>query len=109
VFIFSDKKLHETKPDKQPVGYSKNNNIPFTHHEFPLKNGDTVYIFTDGYQDQLGGGKGKKFKISKLKELLLSIQPKTMLEQKQILETTINEWQGKEEQLDDILIIGLRF
>ncbi len=99
----------ETKADKQPVGFHIGAQKPFTHHEHKLEKGDTVYLFSDGYPDQFGGKKDKKFMMKNFKKLLLSIQDKTMNEQKTILETTMAEWKGDSEQVDDILVMGVRF
>ena len=99
----------ETKADKQPVGFHTTEQKPFTHHELKLEKGDAVYIFSDGYPDQFGGPKNKKFMMKNFKKLLLSIQDKTMNEQKTILETTMAEWKGDTEQVDDILVMGVRF
>ncbi|MFN3916577.1 MAG: two-component regulator propeller domain-containing protein [Flavobacteriales bacterium] len=101
------KTLYEIKSNKQPIG-KVDNPQPFTTHTIELKQGDTLYIFTDGYQDQFGGDKGKKFKASKLKELLLSIQHKTMEEQKGFLDQAFEDWRGNLEQIDDVCIIGVR-
>ena len=65
-------------------------------------------MLTDGYADQFGGPKGKKFKYRQLQQLVIDNSQLTMNEQKQILEKTLNEWQGNLEQVDDILIIGIR-
>ena len=73
-----------------------------------LRKGDIIYTFTDGYTDQFGGAKGKKFKHKALKELLLSIQKKSMEEQKLILNKTFEDWKGNLEQVDDVLVIGIR-
>ncbi|HIO72743.1 MAG TPA: hypothetical protein EYN38_06510, partial [Flavobacteriales bacterium] len=81
----------------------------FTHHEVQLEKGDSVYLFTDGYHDQFGGPKNKKFMMKNFKKLLLSIQDETMEKQKTILETTMAEWKGDIEQIDDILVMGVRF
>jgi tetratricopeptide (TPR) repeat protein/serine phosphatase RsbU (regulator of sigma subunit) len=99
--------LQEIKPDKQPIGKYADYK-PFTTHTVDLYKGDTIYIFTDGYADQFGGSKGKKFKYNKLKELLLSIQDKTMDEQSDILNRKFEEWKGNLEQVDDVCIIGVR-
>ena len=100
-------KLYEIKGDKQPIGQHPEEK-PFQNHKLHLKSGDIIYVFTDGYQDQFGGDKGKKFKASKLKELILSISDKEMNDQKNILHQTIQNWRGTLEQLDDICIIGVR-
>ena len=68
-----------------------------------------MYIFSDGYSDQFGGKRNKKFMMYNFKKLLLSIQDKTMNEQKTILETTMKKWKGDTEQIDDILVMGVRF
>jgi tetratricopeptide (TPR) repeat protein len=103
----TDYELLEIKPDKQPIGkYSDQK--PFTTHIIELQKGDTIYVFTDGYADQFGGPKGKKFKYAQLKELLLSIQAKTMDEQYQILNQKFEQWRGNLEQVDDVCVIGVR-
>jgi tetratricopeptide (TPR) repeat protein len=99
--------LVEIKPNKQPIG-KVDNPEPFDTHHFELQKGDTFYLFTDGYQDQFGGEKGKKFKASKLKELLLSTREQSMNEQRKILESTLDSWRGCLEQVDDVCIIGVR-
>jgi tetratricopeptide (TPR) repeat protein len=105
--IMTDYELLEIKADKQPIGkYAEPK--PFTTHTIELKKGDTIYTFTDGYADQFGGPKGKKFKYAQLKELLLSIQNKTMEEQSQILNLKFEEWKGNLEQVDDVCVIGVR-
>jgi serine phosphatase RsbU (regulator of sigma subunit) len=101
--------LTEIKADKQPIGafmgeYQK----PFTNNELEMQPGDVYYVFTDGYADQFGGERGKKFKSSQLKELLLSICTKSMAEQKKIVLDVFNAWKGELEQVDDVCIIGLR-
>ena len=73
-----------------------------------LNEGDTIYIFTDGYQDQFGGEKGKKFKAEQLKKLLLSIQNQDIDTQKEVINTTFENWKGKLEQVDDVCVIGVR-
>jgi tetratricopeptide (TPR) repeat protein len=102
-----DSELIEIKGDKQPVGNYADPK-PFTTHSIELSEGDTIYIFTDGFADQFGGPKGKKFMYKPFKELLLSIQNKTMNEQKTILEQHFEEWKGGHEQIDDVCIIGVR-
>jgi tetratricopeptide (TPR) repeat protein len=99
--------LYEVKGDKQPIGVFENRHA-FANQQIALNAGDTIYIFSDGYADQFGGPKGKKFKYSEFKNLLLEIQEKPMEEQQQILDTTIEKWRGDVEQVDDICIIGVR-
>ena len=109
VIIIRKGAIQELKPDRQPVGFHTGEQKPFTHHEIKLEKGDTVYLFSDGYPDQFGGPKQKKYMMKNFKKLLLSIQDKTMNEQKTILETTMAEWKGDTEQVDDILVMGVRF
>jgi len=82
--------------------------MPFTNHEIQLQKGDTVYIFSDGYQDQFGGPKGKKFMSKRFRQLFLDIQGMNMEEQEEMLNQTIEEWKAGREQVDDILVIGVR-
>ena len=109
VLIIRKGEIQELKPDRQPVGFHTGEQKPFTHHEVKLEKGDTGYLFSDGYPDQFGGKKDKKFMMKNFKKLLLSIQDKTMNEQKTVLETTMAEWKGDTEQVDDILVMGVRF
>jgi len=99
--------LEEIDPDPMPVAISDRTG-DFTNNVIELQKGDSIYIFTDGYADQFGGPKGKKFKYAQFKQLLLSIQNKSMDEQKEILDKTMAEWKGALEQIDDILVIGVR-
>lgn len=99
--------IDEVKSTKQPVG-KVDNTKPFENHTVELKKGDSIYIFTDGYQDQFGGEKGKKFKAAKLKELLLNNSNKSMGEQLVILNQTFDKWKGSLEQVDDVCIIGVK-
>ncbi|MGZ3921457.1 MAG: tetratricopeptide repeat protein [Bacteroidia bacterium] len=102
-------KVIELKGDKFPIGIFVGEELhQFTTREIELEKGDTLYIFTDGYADQFGGAKGKKFKYKPLQELVLSIQAKDMKEQHDILNTSLHEWKGHLEQVDDVLVIGIR-
>jgi serine phosphatase RsbU (regulator of sigma subunit) len=107
LWLIRSGEMTEIIADKQPVGkfdYRK----PFTNHSLQLKKGDSIYIFTDGYADQFGGPNGKKFKYKQLKELVLSANGQVMEEQKKLLEHTFENWKGKMEQVDDVLMIGFR-
>jgi len=106
--------IEEIKADKQPIG-KYTNAKPFTTHTLELKKGDTIYIFTDGFQDQFGGESlaksktgGKKFKAARLKELLLANSKKPMKEQALLLDQEFELWKGNLEQLDDVCVIGVR-
>jgi len=107
LWIIRNEEVIETKANKQPIGQFDNLE-PYTTHSFKLKAGDTIYIFSDGYVDQFGGAKGKKFKAKAFRELLLSIQDKAMENQKIIIDESFESWRGDLEQIDDICIIGVR-
>lgn len=107
-YLIRNNQLIVGKADKIPVGKSLKEKQPFSIHSLDMFEGDTLYLLTDGYADQFGGTSGKKFKYKQLEELLLASQPETMLRQKAILNETIEKWMGANEQVDDILIIGIR-
>ena len=73
-----------------------------------MQKGDTIYIFSDGFVDQFGGEKGKKFKTQPFRDLLLKIQDKIMYDQKTIIYKTFEDWKGNLEQIDDVCMIGVR-
>ncbi len=99
--------LFKLKADRQPIGiYIREKN--FTNHTFQLQKGDTIYALSDGYVDQFGGDTGGKFKSRRFQAMLLSFQDKTMEEQKHILGRTFTKWKRDTEQIDDVLIIGIR-
>lgn len=98
----------ETKANKQPIGKFVDPQ-PYTTHDIELQKGDSVYIFSDGYVDQFGGEKGKKFKTRAFRELLLSIQMKSMEEQKIIIDNAFESWRGDLEQIDDVCVVGVKF
>ena len=101
--------LHEIKADKIPIGVNVDGVVDiFTDHTIQLEKGDTVYIFSDGYADQFGGPHDKKFKYNQLREAILSVQDKAMKEQGKILEKILIDWQGDEEQIDDVLVMGVK-
>jgi serine phosphatase RsbU (regulator of sigma subunit) len=102
--------LIEIAGDKQPIGYEQEEHQPFTKHQLELQKGDLLYTFSDGYPDQFGGPKGKKFLYKRFKQLLIDIQDRPMDEQKEILNKTIEDWmsQNDEEQIDDICILGVK-
>ena len=99
--------LTEIKADRMPIGVGLEER-PFTNTEMQLKANDLLYLFSDGYADQFGGDKGKKFFLANFKELLLNISDKPMPEQKNILLDTLFKWQKNFDQVDDILIVGIK-
>ena len=108
LYLIRESELQQIKADKQPVGFHFGKQQPFTNHEIQLQKGDTIYIFSDGYQDQFGGPRGKKFMSKRLRQLFLDIQEMSMEEQKEYLNKTVEDWKEGREQVDDILVIGIR-
>ncbi len=99
--------VEEIKADKQPIGKAEEFK-PFTTHEVLLNEGDSIYIFSDGFADQFGGDKGKKMKSKNFKKLLLSVQNEPIPTQKRMIDEAFKKWKGEHEQLDDVCVIGVR-
>jgi serine phosphatase RsbU (regulator of sigma subunit) len=97
----------EIKADMQPIGAYQERK-PFTNHVLHLEKGDCFYIFSDGYADQFGGEKGKKFKYGKFRELILRIKEMPMQKQKEIFQQEIENWMEGYEQVDDMCVIGIK-
>jgi serine phosphatase RsbU (regulator of sigma subunit)/Tfp pilus assembly protein PilF len=108
IWIVRNGELLEIKPEKMPIGKHDNDTAPFVGGEFETQKGDVIYTLTDGFQDQFGGEKGKKFKVKPFKNLLISIAYLPMHEQKEILNNKFAAWKGKEEQVDDVCVIGVK-
>jgi serine phosphatase RsbU (regulator of sigma subunit) len=108
LYVMRNGALEEVKADRWAVGSMEKTAGSFTNHEVIISRGDVFYLFSDGYGDQFGGKDGKKFKMSRMKELLVSIHQKPMKEQQSIIERTLEEWRGNLEQVDDVLVIGVR-
>ncbi|MCP4521354.1 MAG: SpoIIE family protein phosphatase [Cytophagales bacterium] len=108
LFLIRNGELIVYKGDKQPVGYFREFDKPFTCHEIDLKEGDVFYVCSDGYQDQFGGTRDRKFMVRRMKNLFVDIHQEEMTTQKEILNNTIEEWMVDTKQVDDILIIGTR-
>jgi len=105
LWIIRDGQLLETTPDKQPIGKCADLK-PFTTNAQQLLDGDRIIIFTDGYADQFGGDKGKKFKGKQLKELVISSSRENINTQKETIHKEFLSWKGHLEQLDDVCMIG---
>ncbi|OJJ21285.1 hypothetical protein BKI52_12035 [marine bacterium AO1-C] len=106
-----DGQLYEIKGSKHPIGgRDRRANRSYQTHTIDISKPTTVYIYSDGYQDQFGGKEGRKFMKKRLRQLFLQIHQKPMQEQKQILEETFEQWisDGNEKQIDDVLVIGLQ-
>ena len=116
LYLIRDSEVKEIKADSMPVGIGFEAGKSFTNHIIKIRKGDAIYLFSDGYPDQFGGPTGEKFKYTQFKKLLLNIQDKIMLDQKDILEHTIEDWMNNTdkygnsyEQVDDILVMGIKF
>ncbi|MCD4768971.1 MAG: SpoIIE family protein phosphatase [Bacteroidales bacterium] len=98
--------LREYKPDKMSIGVAPLEEISFTNHRIEVKEGDNIYLFSDGYPDQFGWETNKKFKIKQFRELLLSVSGFGMKKQKEHIEKTFFEWKGRGTQIDDVTVLG---
>jgi len=109
LILIREGEITEIRGDRMPIGIYRTDRKSFTNHEIKIQKGDTVYLFSDGYADQFGGERGEKFKSRNLKELLMLIHEQPLIEQKHILEENFEKWQGRFEQLDDVILIGIKF
>ena len=107
LYLIRNGELSETKGDKNFIGRVIEKEV-YNTHTIPLKKGDRLYLFSDGYADQKGGPKNKKFYYPPFKQLLLEIHQSPMDEQKEILNNTLIAWRGDNDQFDDILIFGIQ-
>ena len=109
LYYISDNQLNVIKASKLTVGTIEDHvKAPPQNHTLQLKKNDCIYIFSDGFADQFGGTENKKYKSSRLRELLLSVNTDSMSIQKQKIVAAFNEWKGHYEQVDDVLLIGIR-
>lgn len=109
LYLIRNGELLEYKADRMPVGVYHIEKESFTNHEIKTQKGDVIYIFSDGYVDQFGGPGQTKFKTANFKKLLLEINEKPMKEQQQILDERFAKWKGDLDQIDDVILIGIRF
>jgi ligand-binding sensor domain-containing protein/serine phosphatase RsbU (regulator of sigma subunit) len=109
LLIVREGELTEYKADKMPVGKHVGEVGPFSNNRIPLQNGDVFYLFSDGFPDQFGGEEGGKFKSRPFRRLLQSISSESMERQQELLEMELKEWMRDYDQVDDILVIGIRY
>ena len=99
--------INEITPNKQPIG-KHDNPKPFTTHNIACQPNTIFYLYTDGYADQFGGPKGKKFKYKQLEEKILAICNNPLAEQEKLLDKIFIEWKGDLDQVDDVCVIGIK-
>ena len=100
-------KIEELKPDRQAIGFIEKPKS-FTEHKVKLQLNDSLYLFSDGYQDQFGGEKGKKYMKGKMKKFVLSVQDQDMQTQLASFDKEFNSWKGSHEQIDDVCVMGVK-
>jgi ligand-binding sensor domain-containing protein/serine phosphatase RsbU (regulator of sigma subunit) len=110
LYLIRDNKITEIKGDRFAIGLDETNfkDQTFKNHLIPIQLGDIIYIFSDGFADQFGGPDGKKYKYRRFRHLLLNLHQLPMQKQHEILENNVIEWRGEQEQVDDILVIGIK-
>jgi tetratricopeptide (TPR) repeat protein len=108
IYIVRGDELIESKPDKMPIGIHVKELDPFTPYSFQLLKGDIIYSCSDGYADQFGGPDNTKFRRKNFKDLLLKIHTLEMQKQKEVLDQTLFDWMAEFEQVDDILVCGIK-
>jgi serine phosphatase RsbU (regulator of sigma subunit) len=109
LYLLRANELLEFKGDSMPIGIYHDEELSFSNKELNLQEDDIIYMFSDGYVDQLGGPDRKTFKSRNFKQLLITIHKKPMNEQKKILENEFESWKSEIEQIDDIMVMGIRF
>ena len=107
-YIMRSGELIELEGDAFSIGSYVNGEREFTHKNFTLQSGDCVYVFSDGYADQFGGPQGKKFMRKQFRQMLLEIASLEMAKQREEITRRFDQWKGEGEQLDDVLVIGVR-
>lgn len=108
LYTFQNGDMVIIKGDPMPVGIHSAGNTLFSIHSLKLHRGDTLYLFSDGYADQFGGEHRKKFGSSRLKKLLTQEQQSIMHDQKESIKKEFDNWKGDQEQIDDVLMIGIK-
>lgn len=108
LYLVRNGEFYEYKANKFSIGGHVDRQKSFKGHDINLQKGDCIYMFTDGFADQFGGGNGKKFMMRNFKKLIREIWSKPMQEQRRILSETFSKWKGGFDQVDDVLVLGVR-
>jgi sigma-B regulation protein RsbU (phosphoserine phosphatase) len=106
--LISDGEVNVIKADRMPIGIYRKEH-PFTNHEIQVKKGDILYMFSDGYPDQFGGPNGRKFLAKNFRNLLHEVHVAPIKEQRDLIDKRLKQWMQGEEQVDDILVVGIKF
>jgi len=109
LYLIRDNELLEIKGDKMPIGVYNEEEISFSNKELLFKENDIIYLFSDGFVDQIGGPRRKTFRSNNFKQLLVNIHQKPLNDQEAILEREYETWKRDMEQIDDIMVMGIRF
>lgn len=107
-YIYRGEEFIELAADSMPVGRHKKEHVPFTKQSYQLEENDNIYVFSDGYVDQFGGKKGVKFMSKRFKKMLMDFQSSSMEDQKAKYDEVFTKWRGRNMQLDDVVVIGVK-
>jgi serine phosphatase RsbU (regulator of sigma subunit) len=107
LYLIRDGKMIKHQADRMPIGIHFINFTPFTNQRIQIRKDDYLYLFSDGYSDQFGGLKGKKFMYKPFQDLLLQNHQKPLQTQKEVLDDTFEKWKGARDQVDDVMVIGI--
>ena len=108
LYIIREGELIEQKGDRMPIGVHARDKEAFSNHKVDLLAGDQLYFFTDGFADQFGGPKGKKMNYKRFKSLIIEQENQELPQQRENMLLAFNDWKGEQEQLDDVLVIGVK-
>ncbi|HEN20569.1 MAG TPA: hypothetical protein ENN86_01000 [Desulfobacteraceae bacterium] len=109
LYLLRDNEMQRIDADKMPIGIHRSIDKPFNNHSLKIRPGDIIYLFSDGYADQFGGPLGKKLKYKAFRNMLINEHGKPMQVQKERLEKAFDDWKGEAEQVDDVLVMGVKF
>ena len=109
MYMVRDNSITIYKGDRMPIGMCPDEEHSFTNKTVQLEQGDCVYIFSDGFPDQFGGLNEEKYKYYRFRELLLKVQPHPMQKQQELIKKAFLKWKGDMKQVDDVMVIGVRF
>jgi len=108
IIVISEGELLEIKGDRMHIGLSRKKDIPFTNNSFTIRKGDAIYLFSDGYLDQFGGERDRKFTKKRLKSLLLEVKDLELKKQNLIVKEVFEKWAGDTDQIDDVILMGVK-